>query len=282
MLEHDRALVRDFLHTVEGVSTDYFLIGAGARVLTFDDRFGISGARATLDWDFAIRADDWGHYSVLTERLLAGNPPKFRRGPTEHRFVHSGGGALDLVPYGGIEDAAGSIHWPGNVQMSVRALRAAEPNREWVDVGGGLLVPVAMLPSLALLKLDAYLERRRRGHRKDIQDFDWMLRHYDTAGNTIRIHDELGDSLRVEKIQIEDGGAALLGLDVARAHPVDALTPIRAMLREAQDPWSLMIGDMCAADRPIDDRDHERVRGRASARIRAFEMGIDEACPRGE
>src|SRR5690349_18607337 len=96
-----------------GARTKCFLVGAGARVLAFDQRWGLRGSRTTLDWDFAIRAATWDDWARITARLLAGNPPRFRAGKTEHRFFHVDGGTLDLVPYGGLESPPGEILWSG-------------------------------------------------------------------------------------------------------------------------------------------------------------------------
>jgi predicted nucleotidyltransferase len=224
----DAALLRDFLDAIDGAHTTCFLVGAGARVLTFDERWRLRGARTTLDWDFAIRAASWEHWSTLTARLLKAVPPKFRAGVAEHRFIHIDGGALDLVPYGGLESPSGEILWPSKSRMSVLGFKESEAGCELVDIGMDLLVPVAAIPSLALLKLHAYRDRRKRGESKDIQDFDWFLRHYESAGNELRVHEELGDLLRAEHLSIENAGAALLGADVAWLHQ-----PMRSSRRES-------------------------------------------------
>lgn len=55
----DIALLRDLLTVIPRATRPCFLVGAGARVLGLDERFGIPGARATLDWDFAVRVSSW-------------------------------------------------------------------------------------------------------------------------------------------------------------------------------------------------------------------------------
>jgi predicted nucleotidyltransferase len=160
---------------------------------------------------------------------------------------------LDLVPYGGVESPRGEITWPDEARMSVLGFSDSERRCELVDVGPGLIVPIATIASLALLKLHAYRDRRQRGERKDIQDFDWYQRNYEAAGNELRVHEELGDALRLGEIDAEHAGAALLGRDVAEQHSADATIAVRAVLVEARDPWSKLITDVLAARRPTED-----------------------------
>jgi len=170
----DLELLRDFLAAMDAARATCFLVGAGARVLSFDHRWSLRGARTTLDWDFAVHAESWEHWSELTSHLLVGNPPNFTRGRAPHRFLHRGGSILDLVPYGGLEAPTGEILWPDRTRMTVHGFRSSAGTRESIEVGAGLVVPVAAVASLALLKLHAYRDRRARGERKDIRDFDWI------------------------------------------------------------------------------------------------------------
>lgn len=240
----DLALLRDFLFAMQQANAKCFLVGAGARVLGFDRKWRVRGARATLDWDFAVRAENWEHWSALTARLVQGQPACFRVGDQAHRFRHVDGGVLDLVPYGGLESPPGVILWPDEARMSVLGFRESDGLCEFVDVGEGLAVPVATVPSLALLKLHAYRDRRLRGERKDIQDFDWYLQNYESAGNELRVHEELAEGLRDQALEVENAGACLLGLDVARQHAGVAIAGVREVLVEARDPWSRVITDV--------------------------------------
>jgi predicted nucleotidyltransferase len=158
--------------------------------------------------------------------------------------------------------------------MSVVGFQDSEARRELIDLEGGLVVPVAALPSLALLKLHAYLDRRQRAVSKDIQDFDWFLRHYEVAGNEVRIHEELGDHLIGDLMDIQDAGAALLGLDLAGSHTEAAIVPARELLVEARDPWSRIITHVLAREPIHDDDENLHRRTGASSRFAAFELGL--------
>ncbi len=271
----DVALLRDFLEAMERAQAKCFLVGAGARILTFDQRWDLRNARTTSDWDFAMRAASWPEWKRITSHLLAGSPPKFRAGKTEHKFFHIDGGQLDLVPYGGLESPPGEIVWPGASRMSVAGFLESETRCESVSLESGLTIPVAALPSLAVLKLHAYRDRRQRSVRKDIQDFDWFLENYAAAGNEVRIYEDLADALNEDRIDIGDAGAALLGLDVAITHDEAELRSIRDILDEARDPWSTLIADVVARRHAFDDDRTLRQRDEASRRFAAFEFGVE-------
>lgn len=273
--EHDR-LLRDFLDAMRTAKVRCFLIGAGARVLSLEHRWGIASGRATLDWDFAVRVASWREWERLTERLVAGR--RFTRSGPLHRFRHADGGLLDLVPYGSIESPAGEICWPDRSTMSVVGFEESEPRCELIEVVPGLEVSVAAVPSLALLKLHAYADRRSRHETKDIQDFDWYLRHYESADNELRIHDDLGEFIRGGALDIEFAGAALLGRDLARTCPATALVVPRTILHEARDPWSRLVDHVLAGGTPSRE-DEERARQRIVDRFAAFAFGMSIATP---
>ncbi|MBI5362632.1 MAG: nucleotidyl transferase AbiEii/AbiGii toxin family protein [Planctomycetes bacterium] len=270
----DLELLRDFLDAMERAGAECFLVGAGARVLGFDQRWGLRGARATLDWDFAVRMESWEQWARLVSQLIGGARARFSQSRALHRFTHTNGAVVDLVPYGGLEAPNGEITWPDRSSMNVLGFAASEPGRERLVLDQGLVVPVAATPSLALLKLHAYRERRQRGERKDIQDFDWFLRNYEAAGNELRVHDELAEELLDARLEIDDGGAALLGSDVARGHDSVVIDAVRAILGEARDPWSRVIADLFVGVVGVDEGRVDRRRKEASRRFAAFELGL--------
>lgn len=273
--ERDIALLRDFIAAMKKARTKCFLVGAGARVLTLDMKWEVRDARTTRDWDFAIRVKSWDEWRELTGQLVQGVQPKFRSSTAAHRFIHVDGGQLDLIPYGDLESPGGEILWPGQGRMSVHGLAESEGQCVSLEMGSGLIVPVAAVPSLALLKLCAYGDRRLRGERKDIQDFDWFLDNYESAGNEVRVHDDLGDVLRRGEIDVEAAGAALLGFDVTRIHSAEVIVVVRSILTESRDIWSRVITDVVAGRSLADDEEDRRRRTEVSRRFRAFELGLD-------
>jgi len=269
----DLALLRDLLAALEEHGNACFLVGAGARILALDARFGIAGARATFDWDFAVRVESWAEWATVREALCLG---AFHPTTAQHRLVHEHGGQLDLVPFGDLETNTGEIVWPDESRMSVRGFAEAARHCVAIELEGGLRVQVASLPSLALLKLHAYAERRRRGVVKDIQDFDWILRHYDfPSEHVLRIHDELAEALIATGTDYSEAGAMLLGSDLARFHTTDAIEPLRSLLEELVDAYSRAVEDMLlASGRDGDEDARDEVRRRTVARGRAFLRGV--------
>lgn len=271
--EADLALLRDFLAVARGQGVRPMLIGAGARRLSLELRRNISGARATKDWDFGVRIGSWAEWTLLRDRLIAEPGPLFEKSSQPHRLVHRRGRLLDIVPFGGIESTPGEITWPDKMRMSVRGLAESERLTEAIEVEPGLCVDVASVPSWALLKLEAYRDRRQRGETKDIQDFAWLLDNYEQAGDELRVHDELSHFVQSDLIAVEDAGAMLLGKDVAAAHTRAMIGPLAAVLVEAEDPYSRLVNDVLAGrynpDREVD------LRARICRRMGAFMRGLD-------
>jgi len=271
----DLALIRDLLAVLGESGVPCFLIGAGARVLGLDERFGISGARATLDWDFAVRVGSWEEWRLLHERLVSVEGMPFQATGSPHRFRHREGRLLDLVPYGGLEDPAGSLEWPDGSRMSVWGFDEAADRCEMLEVAPGLHLQVACLPSLALLKLHGYLDRRARGVRHDIQDLDWLLRHYDALpAHEDRAQSELREPLLAGEIEYSEAGAMLLGSDAARMHGPTVLEPLAGLLAELGDPYGRPVQDVLQARRIVDEAQEEELRARVLARFRAFRHGL--------
>ncbi len=109
----DLALLRNFLAVARGQGMRCLLIGAGARMVSIEKRFGISAARATLDWDFAVRVASWDEGFARLRRSLTEVPgAPFRSGTAAHRLVHERGRLLDVIPFGGLESPSGRISWP--------------------------------------------------------------------------------------------------------------------------------------------------------------------------
>ena len=63
------------------------LVGGGARILIFDQKFG--EGRGTKDWDVAISVDSWEIYRQLQAALIEGNTPLFQATKTSHKFIYT-------------------------------------------------------------------------------------------------------------------------------------------------------------------------------------------------
>lgn len=137
------------------------LIGALARQVVFDLPFTGAPYRATLDVDAMVRVSDFQEFEALAAGLEATG--EFRRA-NAHRFVHSGGAEIDLIPFGGVANAAGELEWPEGRVMSLAGLASADSNATPLE-GVGVDVRVVNLPNLVALNFFATATaatRRRR------------------------------------------------------------------------------------------------------------------------
>lgn len=107
-------------------SVEWLVVGALARDLHLSYAHGIRVDRVTTDTDLALTIATWAEFAHIRHTLLAsGNFVADRR--IEHKLLHRSGRALDVVPFGDIEDRSGTIAWPpsGAVTMSVLGYREA-------------------------------------------------------------------------------------------------------------------------------------------------------------
>ena len=74
---------------------------------------GVAVARATIDVDLAFAVAHWEQFAMLRHALV--DSGRFSPYPAvAHRLFHLGKLAIDLIPFGGVEDATGRIRWPGD------------------------------------------------------------------------------------------------------------------------------------------------------------------------
>ena len=148
---------------------EYSVGGAVARDLLLFHVFGQRTTRATRDVDAMVFVEDWTAFDDPKARLVAAAP--FIADPRNaHRLLYGAKEVpLDLVPFGGVEDPAGTVAWPPEreVIMNVTAFREAV-RTSIVVVAPGLTVPVVSLAALSLLKLTAWLDRWRPSTRSGL------------------------------------------------------------------------------------------------------------------
>lgn len=203
----------DVLATVQELAQvagcEIVLIGAGAKSLLFDWRYTTPLPRTTTDWDLAIVVSDWEQYSGFVSALCAGPAALFEPAREPQRVVHKATGVLvDLVPFGAVARDE-ELTWPGTGRpMSTLgladALRTAEPHAV-----GERQILVAAIPSLIALKLISYADRAAP---RDLEDVDYILRHYAVYADDDRVYDLVSKTL-----SFDDCGPWLIGLDLARA-----------------------------------------------------------------
>lgn len=156
------------------------VIGATARDMVLHLGYGAPVARATRDVDFAIQVRSWPDFLALKQSLVR---ESFAETRAPHRLLSPAAIPVDIVPFGGVADAAGSIGWPpsGEVVMSVMgfddAFHAAAPirirQRPPLDVM--VVTPIGMV----LLKLISWQDRAVEMRDKDAKDLRYILEHYE-------------------------------------------------------------------------------------------------------
>jgi predicted nucleotidyltransferase len=218
------SLLLDILRLADGAARelgiDYFVGGALARDLILLHVFGKNTGRATRDVDLGICIDDWNRLDVLRAHLIQSGNFVVQTG-IAHRLIYlpsesAFGIPLDLLPYGPIERPDSTIAWPPgkDVVMNVAGFSEARASASMVQIAADLVVPVASLPSLAVLKLIAWHDRHRETP-KDATDFLLIARYYADSGNLDRLYETESPLLQATNFDPELAGAMLLGKDAA-------------------------------------------------------------------
>ena len=234
-----------------------FMVGATARIILLEHVFGLPPSRATRDIDFAFAVESWEQFQALKQRLVStasftqlervAQRLKFKSEGMNHSFV------VDLIPFGGLETDANTIAWPPDMSviMNVAGYRDAHVAAVLVEIEPGLIISLASLPSIAILKIFAWIDRGTEDP-KDAIDLVTLLRQYHQAGNQDRVYSEASSALEAVGYDIELAGAWLLGSDAAAM----ALPATHAALKEHFNDPSMterLITDMSRAMRGHDN-----------------------------
>ena len=238
---------------------EYLVTGATARDILLVGVFGLETGRGTRDVDLAIAVDGWPQFAAVKTRLVeAGAFEADER--VIHRLFHLPGKGrrgypIDLIPFGGIEDPAGTIAWPPDrsIVMSVAGYREAFEAAPPVEIDPGFVVRVVSLPGLAILKLFAWADRGA-GDPRDAIDLAMLLRQYAAAGNEDRLYGAEIGVLEAVSYDLDLAGARLLGRDAARISGTETRGTLLALLDDGPRLERLvraMARDMGAAGDPV-------------------------------
>ncbi|HSB75521.1 MAG TPA: nucleotidyl transferase AbiEii/AbiGii toxin family protein [Terriglobales bacterium] len=209
-------VIRKIDEVARDCEADYFLAGATAREILLRHVFGAGPGPGTLDVDFAIAVRDWNHFRQF-KSALCGWANFEAHSKKAQRLIHKPSGiAVDLIPFGGVQDADGIIAWPPeeDIVMRVTGFREALASSALVRLDQGLVIRVVSLPALMVLKLFAWADRKYE--RRDAGDIYTILRQYGDAGNEDRLYGSEVYLLESEGFDFEAAGARLLGRDAAR------------------------------------------------------------------
>jgi predicted nucleotidyltransferase len=196
-------------------SVQLLVTGAFARDLHLFYLHGIPLHRVTMDIDVGVAVENWSQFSDLRRRLL--DSGRFSASGVEHRILHASGRPVDVVPFGGVEDASRRLAWPprGDVQMDVFGFREALESSIEVTLPGGVQTRVVSLPALATLKLVAWADRHFTTPRKDAEDLWLIVANYMDCGGRERLFDDFPSWTQDPDFDLDESGARMLGHDVA-------------------------------------------------------------------
>jgi predicted nucleotidyltransferase len=106
----EKQVLADLVDVVNSLNLPMILVGAGARLLIFDQKFG--EGRSTKDWDVAISISSWDVYQELRKSLITGDSPYFKDTKNLHKFIHIETNIeVDIVPFGEIGEPDQEITW---------------------------------------------------------------------------------------------------------------------------------------------------------------------------
>ena len=221
----EKQVLADLVDVVSSLDLPMILIGAGARLLVFDQKFG--KGRGTKDWDVAIAIDSWESYQNLREALSTGNSSCFKSTKAAHKFTHTETGIeVDIVPFGEIGEPDKKIIWidSGNV-MNVAGFAEALLHAKHISIGD-IEIPVVDTPCFIVLKIFAWGDRSDRTN-KDLADIDFVLSKYKDEE---RVYSELATELAEGSIDFLDGNVYLLGQDIHKILQAETLDSLKKLL----------------------------------------------------
>lgn len=218
--------------TVE-LGRDTLLVGATARVILLELVHGQVTGRKTHDIDFAVAVENWEQFRAIKERLIASK--KFTQDERiVHRLNYGPAVVVDLIPFGEIEDEESMLRWPPPevTILNMAGFRDAYESAVKIEIEPDLIVSVASIPSMSVLKMFAWNDRRHEEKgKKDAQDFLCLLREYHKIGSRI-YEDEVEAAFVDNDFNAELTGAWLLGHDAVSQLMTKTKDSLRSLFRD--------------------------------------------------
>jgi predicted nucleotidyltransferase len=225
----------------------FVIVGAQARDLLLKHAHGIETGRQTADVDFAFQVASWEQFLELRERLIEGGDFTAVKGKL-HKLLFGGKLEVDFVPFGPIETPSRTIAWPPDqdMVMSVFGFREGLGPSIEARLPEETSANVVSLPGLALLKVEAWRERRLRSPGKDAHDIKLILTRYLYAGNQDRLYDEFKMLLEDPLFDYSTAGAYALGHDIGAILDDEGRARVLKIMDAESDPDGklLLVGDM--------------------------------------
>jgi predicted nucleotidyltransferase len=209
--DKEKQVLTDLVTIVNSLNLPMILVGAGARLIMFDQKFG--EGRSTKDWDVAISINSWETYQNLREYLVEGESPCFQPTKNSHKFKHIETNIeVDIVPFGEIGEPDHEIVWAdsGNA-MNVLGFAEALLSAKTTTIDD-LEIQVIDTPAFIVLKIFAWGDRGGRTN-KDLEDIEFILLRYE---DDERVYTELSEELANGVVELLDANIYLLGQDIYR------------------------------------------------------------------
>ena len=209
-------LLSDVDKVCQSVSVRYLLTGSMAREIVLAHVFGLAPGRATADVDFGISVANWEQFNQLRQAFLNSGVFEKDSNPSVFWSLRLGRLQVDLVPFGGIEQADGTIVWPpeDRQQMNVLGYEAALQNAWKLPITPEINVPVASMAGTVLLKLMAWRDRGLSRGGKDALDLMTVLENYDRVIGEDALFGPHQDLLVAYQFDQANTAAQILGSEV--------------------------------------------------------------------
>ncbi|WP_446225816.1 hypothetical protein ACTWPB_12525 [Nocardia sp. IBHARD005] len=213
--------------------TSIMIIGAQCRDLLHTGFGRIDPLRSTHDVDVAIAVDGDAEY----RRIIAAHP---RSGTTDIRFSIAGI-AVDVVPFGDIEDPAGTTSLPGRKEViDVFGFREVFTHSIELRLPSGYQVRIPTPAGYTALKLKAWCDRSAIGEYKDAEDIATVCTWYQGDADTAALLYEARTDLLIRaELDVDLASLHLLCEEVA-----SLLGPVR--LAELSATWDQTDRDLLA------------------------------------
>ncbi|MBA3921336.1 MAG: nucleotidyl transferase AbiEii/AbiGii toxin family protein [Nostocaceae cyanobacterium] len=234
--EQNRVLL-DIKRLVDKLELSILIIGAGARILIFDNQYNITG-RATTDLDFAVRVNNWSELKALSTEMTQGDNPLFQATRVQHKFIHTLTNIeVDIVPFGAIGQPSQEIQWSDGIQMSVLGFDEAFHTAESRRIQDSEF-KVVNLSGFLVLKLIAWNDKKARKHLEDIY---FILEKY---SDDDRVFAELIEELSQGLIEYEEATAFLLGRDIQNTFSQGTINKLQEILTQILQTRNSLFPDL--------------------------------------
>ena len=212
LLAPTQAVVKTALAAVPQLSpNDLMIVGARCRDILHGALGHTFVTTATLDLDLALALSSWDAY-----RSLARAFPKASDSGICYRI---NGLAVDLLPFGAVEDPDGVVEPPPRREtMSVWAFEEIYAAASQLRLIDDLAIQIPTVAGYAAAKLGAWLDRCEYGQYKDASDLALAIFWYsESPAVQTRLYETPSgqEVLVAEDMDVRLASAHLLGADVA-------------------------------------------------------------------